>query len=75
MVRSSLPVQERLAPSTALGEEPTNRYEERITLWQAPSIDEAIAKAEAEAAEYAGIIDDSLGKGHQARRHRCLGHR
>ena len=27
-------------------------YEERITLWQAASIDEAIALAEAEAAEY-----------------------
>ena len=32
-------------------------YEERITLWQARSIDEALALAEAEAAEYAGVVD------------------
>jgi hypothetical protein len=28
-------------------------YEERITLWQAADLDEALARAEAEAAEYA----------------------
>lgn len=33
-------------------------YEERITLWRARSADEAIARAEAEAQEYAGEIDD-----------------
>ena len=32
-------------------------YEERITLWSATSFEEAIAKAEAEAAEYAAILD------------------
>lgn len=35
-------------------------YEERITLWQASSLEEAIALAEAEAAEYAGEEDDYL---------------
>lgn len=33
-------------------------YEERITLWRAGSMDEAIAKAEAEAQEYAVSIPD-----------------
>lgn len=32
-------------------------YEERITLWQAASFDEAIARAEEEAAEYAEFLD------------------
>jgi hypothetical protein len=32
-------------------------YEERITLWEAESLDEAIAKAEAEAATYAERLD------------------
>ena len=35
-------------------------YEERITLWQASSMEEAIALAEAEAAEYADEEDDYL---------------
>jgi hypothetical protein len=35
-------------------------YEERITLWQASSLEEAIALAEAEAADYAGEEDDYL---------------
>ena len=35
-------------------------YEERITLWQASSMEEAIALAEAEAGEYAGEEDDYL---------------
>jgi hypothetical protein len=34
-------------------------YEERITLWQARSIDEAIERAEAEASEYASEIEES----------------
>lgn len=32
-------------------------YEERITLWRAESLDDAIAKAEEEAASYAGKLD------------------
>jgi hypothetical protein len=32
-------------------------YEERITLWQAASLDEAIELAEAEAIEYASTLD------------------
>jgi hypothetical protein len=32
-------------------------FEERITLWQANSFEEAIAKAEAEADEFAAIVD------------------
>ena len=35
-------------------------YEERITLWQATSLEEAIALAEAEALEYAGEMDEYL---------------
>ncbi|RNL78952.1 DUF4288 domain-containing protein [Nocardioides marmorisolisilvae] len=34
-------------------------YEERITLWQAASTDEAIERAEAEAEEYAAAIEDA----------------
>jgi hypothetical protein len=37
-------------------------YEERINLWRASSADEAIARAEAEAAEYASASD---GQAHQ----------
>lgn len=40
-------------------------YEERITLWRAPSADDAIALAEAEAAEYAeqaGCEDTGLAQ-------------
>jgi hypothetical protein len=37
----------------------SNRYEERITLWRAGNIDEAIAKAEAEAHVYADTIDEA----------------
>ena len=33
--------------------EPESAYEERITLWRAGSLDEALLKASAEAAEYA----------------------
>jgi hypothetical protein len=32
-------------------------YEENITVWRAASFDEAIAKAEAEALEYAAVCD------------------
>ena len=35
-------------------------YEERLTLWRAGSLDEAIAKAEAEAAQYAQDADPAL---------------
>ena len=35
-------------------------YEERLTLWQAESIDQAIAVAEAEAAEHAGKSGSEL---------------
>jgi hypothetical protein len=35
-------------------------YEERITLWQATSLEEAIALAEAEALDYAGDMDEYL---------------
>jgi hypothetical protein len=41
-------------PPEAVGE----TYEERITLWRAPSAEEAIARAEAEAVEYAAVIED-----------------
>jgi len=34
-------------------------YEERITLWLAASAEEAIERAEAEAREYAGTIEES----------------
>ena len=34
-------------------------YEERITLWRAPSAEVAIERAEAEARKYAGTIEDS----------------
>ncbi|MFG2944901.1 hypothetical protein [Streptomyces adustus] len=33
-------------------------YEERVTLWTAASLDEAIERAEAEAAEYCEGLDD-----------------
>lgn len=33
------------------------RYEERITLWHAETFDDAIAAAEAEAADYAELLD------------------
>jgi len=36
-------------------------YEERITLWQAESLDEAVELAEQEAAAYAGDADEFLG--------------
>lgn len=35
------------------------RYEERITIWQAADFEEAIQKAEAEAAEYAAGIEEA----------------
>ena len=34
-------------------------YEERITLWQAGTAEEAIARAEAEAREHAAVIEES----------------
>lgn len=34
-------------------------YEERITLWQAGSAQEAITKAEAEALDYAAVIEEA----------------
>ena len=34
-------------------------YEERVTLWRAASLDDAIERAEAEAREYAATIRDS----------------
>lgn len=37
-------------------------YEERITLWRASDAQEAILKAELEAADYAGAIDDEPDK-------------
>jgi hypothetical protein len=42
-------------PSAADG----NTYEERITLWRAPTSGRAIERAEAEAAEYAAMIKDA----------------
>ena len=42
-------------PPEAVGE----TYEERITIWQARSAEEAILRAEAEALEYAAIIEES----------------
>jgi hypothetical protein len=36
-------------------------YEERITLWLAASAEEAIERAEVEALEYAGSIEESPG--------------
>jgi hypothetical protein len=38
---------------------PTSTYEERITLWRAPSADEAIEMAEAEAAGYAESLENA----------------
>lgn len=40
-------------------DEATPIYEERITLWRASSAEEAIERAEIEALEYAGGIDES----------------
>ncbi|SDY88830.1 protein of unknown function [Modestobacter sp. DSM 44400] len=34
-------------------------YEERITLWQAGTVEEAIERAEAEAQQYAAAIDEA----------------
>ena len=42
-------------PPEAVGE----TYEERITIWRARSAEEAIARAEAEALEYAAVIEES----------------
>jgi hypothetical protein len=41
-------------PPEAVG----NTYEERITLWRAESADQAVARAEAEAEDYAAEIED-----------------
>jgi hypothetical protein len=40
-----------------MGGSPDPLYEERVTLWRATSLDEAIALAEREAAEYASNVD------------------
>ncbi|MCU1368947.1 MAG: hypothetical protein JWO77_141 [Ilumatobacteraceae bacterium] len=45
---------EAALPDLAEGE---SAYEERITLWQATSFEEAIARAEEEAAEYAEFLN------------------
>lgn len=37
----------------------TGQYEERVTLWRAASLDDAIARAEEEAREYASTIEES----------------
>ncbi len=37
--------------------DPESTYEERITLWRAADFDEAIALAEAEAIEYASMVE------------------
>jgi hypothetical protein len=39
--------------------DPESAYEERITLWQAGSAEEALSRAEAEATEYADFIGAS----------------
>jgi hypothetical protein len=37
-------------------------YEERITLWQAPSFDDAVSRAESESSEYGAMVgSESLG--------------
>jgi hypothetical protein len=47
-----------LDPQDAFGIGPGEAsYEERITLWRAESFDHAIELAEAEAAEYGGMVD------------------
>lgn len=43
-----------------IGGEQAHRYEERITIWQASTIDEAIRMAEAEAEQYAGITGEPV---------------
>lgn len=43
------------------GQQLRNLYEERVTLWTAPSIDSAIEMAEADALEYASDGDEYLG--------------
>ncbi len=42
-------------PPEAIGE----TYEERITIWRASSAEEAVERAEAEALDYAGSIEES----------------
>ncbi len=37
----------------------SHRYEERITLWRAATLDEAIERAEADAEKYATTLEDS----------------
>ncbi len=46
-------------PEPAPNDPPGHNYEERITLWRAGSADEAIAKAEAEARNYASTIEEA----------------
>jgi hypothetical protein len=41
-----------------VGDDGVQTYEERITLWRAEGFDAAIALAEAEAAEYAAVIEE-----------------
>ncbi len=46
-------------PEPAPNDPPRHNFEERITLWRASSAAEALAKAEAEAREYASIIEEA----------------
>src|SRR4051812_44803657 len=41
------------------GSDDAHLYEERVTLWQASSAEEAIARAEAEANDYASVLEDA----------------
>ncbi len=46
----------------ALGRPPEaadQTYEERITLWRAGSMEQAVERAEAEARQYAAVVDDA----------------
>jgi hypothetical protein len=56
-----------LDPAVGAGTEP-NVFEERVTIWQASDFDLAIELAEAEAADYARILDAKyLGLAHAYR--------
>jgi hypothetical protein len=46
-------------PEPSPDDPPGHDYEERITLWRASSAEEAIAKAEAEAQDYASTIEEA----------------
>jgi hypothetical protein len=47
----------RMGPRWTRRTDGLHEYEERITLWRVHSFDDAIAKAEADAHEYAGDIE------------------